>query len=81
VTCTPNHVHVYQSMMVFESLEDDVPTWITFIDKWTTAANARHAEQQAARGRPPTPAPRRPRPQARRTQREVQESNEKFKNL
>ena len=23
VTCTPNHVHMYQGMMVFESLEDD----------------------------------------------------------
>ena len=30
VTCTPNHVHVYQGMMVFESLEENVPTWISF---------------------------------------------------
>ena len=75
VTCTPNHVHMYQGMMVFESLEDDVPTWITFIDKWTAAANARHAEQQTTRG----PATTTGNPRDR--DRKLGELNEKFKDL
>jgi hypothetical protein len=75
VTCTPDHVHMYQGMMVFESLEDDVPTWITFIDKWTAAANTRHAEQQAARG--PSIDTGNPRDRDRK----LGELNEKFKDL
>jgi hypothetical protein len=51
ITCTPKHVHMYQSMMVFESAEEDVKTWVTFIDKWAAAANARYAEWQAGQQR------------------------------
>ena len=75
VTCTPNRVHVYQGMMVFESLEEDVPTWITFIDKWTATANGRHAEQQATRGS--TTGTGTPRDRERK----LGELNEKYKNL
>jgi hypothetical protein len=75
VTCTPDHVHVYQGMMVFESLEEDVPTWISFIDRWTTAANTRHAEWQAGqKARESTGGPR-------DRDRRLGELNEKFKNL
>jgi len=74
VTCTPNHVHVYQGMMVFESLEEDVATWITFIDKWTTAANARHAERPASQHRKNADGPG-------DRERRLGELNEKFKNL
>jgi hypothetical protein len=75
VTCTPNHVHVYQGMMVFESLEDDVATWISFIDKWTAAANSRHAELPAAQGRATDSG------NARDRERKLGELNEKFKDL
>ena len=74
VTCTPNHVHVYQGMMVFESLEDDVPTWMTFIDKWTAAANARHAALPASQGPKKNDGPR-------DRERRLGELNEKFKDL
>jgi hypothetical protein len=74
VTCTPNHVHVYQGMMVFESLEDDVPTWITFIDKWTAAANTRHAQLQASQAPKKAEGPR-------DRERRLGELNDKFKNL
>ena len=74
VTCTPNHVHVYQGMMVFESLEEDVPTWISFIDKWAAAANTRHADRQASQSPKTADAPR-------DRERRLGELNEKFKNL
>jgi hypothetical protein len=74
VTCTPNHVHVYQGMMVFESLEDDVPTRITFIDKWTAAANTRHAQLQASQAPKKAEGPR-------DRERRLGELNDKFKNL
>ena len=75
VTCTPNHGHMYQGMMVFESLEDDVATWISFIDKWTAAANSRHAELQATQGTGTNKAGSPDR------ERRLGELNEKFKNL
>jgi hypothetical protein len=74
VTCTPNHVHVYQGMMVFESLEQDVPTWITFIDKWTAAANARRGELRATQDSKHADGPR-------DRERRLGELNEKFKDL
>ena len=62
--------------MVFESLEDDVPTWISFIDKWMAAANARHAEWETG----PRPGPDTGNPAATATA-SSRELNEKFKNL
>jgi hypothetical protein len=53
LVCSPKRVHMYQSLMVFESAEDDVSTWVTFIDKWTAGANARYAEWQAGQQRSP----------------------------
>ncbi|HUK63316.1 MAG TPA: hypothetical protein VLV15_08285 [Dongiaceae bacterium] len=75
VVCTPDRIHMYQGMIVFESLEEDVPTWITFVDRWTAAANTRHAEQQASR----RPAIDSGTPRDR--ERKLGELNEKFKNL
>ena len=76
VVCSPHKVHVYQGMMVFESTEDNVPTWVDFIDKWTAAANARHAEWAAEqRRRRGEPVDTRDRDQ------KLVELNEKFKNL
>jgi hypothetical protein len=76
VVCTPSGVAMYQAMMVFQSTEDDVPTWIGFIDKWMAAANTRHAEwdaeQRRLRGEGTDT-----RDQARR----LLDLNEKFKNL
>jgi hypothetical protein len=77
IVCTPKHVHMYQSMMVFESAEEDVATWIGFIDKWTAAANQRYAdwllEQRAPTGGATTGGSDR--------ERKLLELNEKFKNL
>jgi hypothetical protein len=76
ITCTPKHVHMYQGLMVFESAEEDVTTWMSFIDKWVASANARHAEWQAGR----QPAASGPGQGADRDRR-LLELNEKFKNL
>jgi hypothetical protein len=76
VVCTPKHVHMYQSMVVFESAEDDVATWIGFIDKWTAAANARYAEWWAGRA-----GARGDGTGASDRDRKLGELNEKFKNL
>jgi hypothetical protein len=78
LVCTPQRVHMYQNMMVFESAEDDVPTWITFIDKWTAAANQRYAEwQQQAQHRSTGPTGG----GGSDRERKLLELNEKFKNL
>ena len=76
VVCNPHSVHVYQGMMVFESLEDDVPTWISFIDKWMGVANTRHAEWAAEQGRL-----RGEDVDTRDRDRKLMDLNEKFKNL
>jgi hypothetical protein len=75
VTCTPKHVHMYQSMMVFESAEEDVKTWVTFIDKWVDDANRRYVERQAG-GQHTTRGELGP-----DRDRKLLELNEKFKNL
>jgi len=75
VVCTPQHVHMYQGMLVFESLEDDVATWIGFIDKWMADANKRHAEWEAthrARGDDVNTGDR---------ERRLRDLNDKFKSL
>ena len=76
VVCSPQGVHMYQGMMVFESIEDDVPTWIGFIDKWMAAANQRLAdledEQRRKRGDGVD---------TRDRDRRLTDLNEKFKNL
>jgi len=76
IVCTPKHVHMYQNMVVFESAEEDVATWIGFIDKWTAAANARYADwrarQERTRGDVTGGSDR---------DRKLGELNEKFKNL
>jgi hypothetical protein len=76
VVCNPQSVHVYQGMMVFESLEDDVPTWITFIDKWMAVANTRHGEWEAEQHRR-----RGEHVDTRDRDRKLTDLNEKFKNL
>lgn len=75
VVCSPHHVHMYQGMLVFESLEEDVATWIDFIDKWMADANKRHAEWEATQ---------RARDDDVNTQardRRIQDLNDKFRNL
>lgn len=76
ITCSPKHVHMYQSMLVFESAEEDVASWISFVDKWVAAANARYGEwetgQQRARESVGPGSDR---------ERKLLELNEKFKNL
>jgi len=76
LVCTPKHVHMYQSMMVFESAEEDVATWITFIDKWTAAANQRYADRQIKQAQPTGGAAG-----GSDRERKLGELNEKFKNL
>jgi hypothetical protein len=76
VVCNPQSVHMYQGMMVFESIEDDVPTWIGFIDKWMAAANRRHADWEAAQRRR-----RGEDVDTRDRDRRLLDLNEKFKNL
>jgi hypothetical protein len=76
IVCTPKHVHMYQGLMVFESAEEDVANWVTFIDRWTAAANTRHAEWQADQQRAAS--------QSGATsdrERRLLDLNEKFKNL
>lgn len=76
VVCNPQGVAMYQTMMVFQSAEDDVPAWVSFIDKWTAAANARYAEWEARRpGRRAEPA------DVGDRDRKLHDLNEKFKNL
>jgi hypothetical protein len=53
-----------------------VATWITFIDKWTVAANTRHAEWQAGQARTRSDVIR-----GSDRDRRLGELNEKFKNL
>ena len=76
IVCMPKHVHMYQGMMVFESAEEDVANWITFIDRWTTAANKRHAEWQAAQQRSASEVTG-----GSDRERRLLDLNEKFKNL
>jgi hypothetical protein len=76
ITCTPKHVHMYQSMVVFESAEEDVATWIGFIDKWAAAANRRYADWQAGQQRAQGDVLR-----GSDRERKLLELNEKFKDL
>ena len=76
VVCNPHSVAMYQAMMVFESIEDDVPTWISFIDKWMAVANTRHAEWEGAQRRL-----RGEDVDTRDRDRKLLDLNEKFKNL
>lgn len=76
VVCTPRGVAMYQAMMVFESTENDVPTWIAFIDKWMAVANMRHAEWQAGRRRLGGDDT-----DTRDRERRLRDLNEKFKDL
>ncbi len=78
LVCTPRHVHMYQNMMVFESAEEDVATWITFIDKWTAAANQRYADRQAEQQLPTAKVVGGVGPER---DRKLLELNEKFKDL
>src|SRR5262245_50339969 len=74
VTCNPSQVHIYQGLLVFESIEEDVPSWISFIDKWMAAANTRQAElEQASRPAGASTADTRNRDQR------LADLNEKFK--
>jgi hypothetical protein len=76
ITCHPHKVHIYQGLLIFESAEDDVPTWIGFIDKWMANANQRFAawadEQRRRRGDAADTRERSTR---------LLEVNERFKNL
>jgi hypothetical protein len=76
VVCSPYKVSIYQGQMIFESVEDDVPVWIKFIDTWMAAANGRYqewdAEQRRRRGEDVTTVDR---------DKKLLELNEKFKNL
>ena len=74
LVCTPNHVHMYQGLMVFESAEEDVATWITFIDKWMAVANQRYAARQNQPGQPASGA-------GSDRDRKLGELNDKFKDL
>ena len=76
VVCTPQGVAMYQAMMVFESVEDDVPTWVGFIDKWMAVANTRHTEWEAEQTRL-----RGGDTDTRDRARRITDLNEKFKNL
>jgi hypothetical protein len=78
LVCTPKHVHMYQNMMVFESAEEDVATWITFIDRWTAAANQRYADRQAEPQHPTAKVGGADGPERAR---KLLELNEKFKDL
>jgi hypothetical protein len=76
VVCNPASVAMYQAMMVFESTEDDVATWIGFIDKWMAVANQRHAEWEAGQRRL-----RGDDADTRDRNERLRDLNEKFKNL
>jgi hypothetical protein len=76
IVCNPHGVAMYQAMMVFESVEGDVPTWISFIDKWMAVANTRHAEWEAEQRRL-----RGEDADTRDRDRRLLDLNEKFKNL
>jgi hypothetical protein len=76
ITCTPKHVHMYQGMLVFESAEEDLRTWITFIDRWAADANARYAEWQTGQRHAPERAVK-----GSERERKLLELNEKFKDL
>jgi hypothetical protein len=76
VVCNPQSVHMYQGMMVFESIEDDVSTWIGFIDRWMAAANRRHADWEAGQRRQ-----RGTDVDTRDRDRRLLDLNEKFKDL
>jgi hypothetical protein len=78
LVCTPRHVHMYQNMMVFESAEEDVATWIAFIDRWTAAANQRYADRQAEQQDPTAKVVGAAGPER---DRKLLELNEKFKDL
>jgi hypothetical protein len=75
VVCNPQSVHMYQGLMVFESIEDDVPTWIGFIDKWMATANRRQADLEAEQRQ------RGDKVDTRDRDRRLIDLNEKFKDL
>jgi hypothetical protein len=47
----PERIRFYQSVLIFESDEDKVPTWIQFINGWMRSANERYAKQLEAQRR------------------------------
>jgi hypothetical protein len=67
---------MYQGLMVFESAEEDVANWVTFIDRWTAAANKRHAEWQEEQRRAASQSV-----VTSDRERRLLDLNEKFKNL
>jgi hypothetical protein len=77
VVCSPQGVAMYQGLLVFESLESDVSTWITFIDRWMATANTRYAEWAAAH----RPSAAEGGADPRNREQRLHELNEKFKNL
>jgi len=76
VVCSPHKVSIYQGQMVFESVEDDVPIWIKFIDTWMATANGRYKEwdtgERRRRGENVDVVDR---------EKKLVDLNEKFKNL
>lgn len=44
----PDKVRFYQQVLIFDSDEEKVPTWIKFIDGWMRSANERYAKQLEA---------------------------------
>jgi hypothetical protein len=73
----PDKVRFYQSVLIFESDEDHVPTWIQFIDGWIRSANERYAKHVAAERR----AQAAHEALARDPKLRLQEAAAKFKNL
>jgi hypothetical protein len=51
IDCMPDKVRFFQAMMIFESDQDTVPTWIQFITRWMTSANQRYARHLEAERR------------------------------
>ena len=76
IVCSPWKVSIYQGQMIFESTEDDVVSWIQFIDKWMAVANTRHAEWEAEQRRL-----RGEGVDTRGHDQRLTDMNEKFKNL
>jgi hypothetical protein len=45
----PNRIRIEKGRLAFESEEQQVPTWLHYIDKWIASANQRLAARQAGR--------------------------------
>jgi hypothetical protein len=48
---SPDKVRFYQSVLIFESEEEKVPTWIQFINGWIRSANERYVKYLEAQER------------------------------